>query len=190
LVTALESKDAYTAGHSRRVNLLAYAISQRMGFTAEESDTLRWGALLHDVGKIAIDPAIQNKPGKLTPEEYQQIMTHTQLGTRIVKAVANEDILDIIRYHHTRYDGGGRNEELDGRDIPITARIVTLADAFDAMTSDRPYRKSLSVQEAFSEVVRCSGGQFDPAVVDAFLQIPDDEVVKIVDGNFCEGESR
>lgn len=180
LVTALEAKDAYTAGHSRRVNHLAYAISRVMGLTAEEADDLRWGALLHDVGKIAIDPAIQNKPGKLTAQEYQQIMTHTQAGPRIVKAIANENILNIIRYHHARYDGGDQTQVLAGNNIPIGARIVTLADAFDAMTSDRPYRKSLSFEDALYEVRRCAGTQFDPSVVDALLKIPLAELLAIV----------
>jgi putative two-component system response regulator len=190
LVTALEAKDAYTAGHSRRVHQLAYAISQRMGFTSEEADDLRWGALLHDVGKIAVDPAIQNKPGKLTDEEYEKIMTHTQLGPRIVKAVANENIVDIIKYHHTRYNADPQQQMLVGEEIPLGARIVTLADSFDAMTSDRPYRKSFSIEAALCEVQRCSGTQFDPVVVDAFLKIPTSEILKIIRGGIDQRKAR
>jgi response regulator RpfG family c-di-GMP phosphodiesterase len=180
LVTALEAKDAYTAGHSRRVNQLAYAISQHMGLTAEEVDDLCWGALLHDVGKIAIDPAIQNKPRKLTNKEYEQIMTHIQLGPRIVKAVANENIINIIKYHHTRYGADPKTQVVVGEEIPVGARIVTLADSFDAMTSDRPYRKRLSLEAALHEIKRCSGTQFDPVVVDVFLKIPESEILGII----------
>jgi putative two-component system response regulator len=183
LVAALESKDPYSAGHSRRVNQLACAISRRMGLTAEEADDLRWGALLHDVGKIAVDPSIQNKPGKLTSEEYEKIMMHTTVGPRIVKAVANENVQTIIRYHHTRYDNDHASQGLADRHIPIGARIVTLADAFDAMTSDRPYRTSRTLDEAILEVQRCAGTQFDPAVVDAFLKIPNAELLAISKGS-------
>lgn len=180
LITALEAKDPYSAGHSRRVNELAKVISKQLGIQNEELDTIKWGALLHDVGKIAVDPGIQNKPGKLTAEEYEHIMTHAQVGPRIVKSVANEDITNIIKYHHTRYDGHGIGQTLVGSQIPIGARIVTLSDALDAMTSDRPYRKSLSLEQALSEVKRCAGTQFDPEVVNAFLRIPAAEVLAII----------
>ena len=180
LVTALEAKDAYTAGHSRRVYQIALTISQLMGFTAEESDDLCWGALLHDVGKIAIDPRVQNKPGKLSVEEYEQIMKHTQIGQRIVKTIANNNILNIIKYHHTRYDGKVASLTLDGEEITTGTRIVTLADAFDAMTSDRPYRKAFPIEEALLEVKRCSGTQFDPRVVEAFLQIPSQLLITLI----------
>ncbi len=189
LVTALEAKDAYTAGHSRRVNQLAYAISQHMGFTTDEADDLRWGALLHDVGKIAIDPAIQNKPERLTNEEYEQIMAHIQLGPRIVKAVANENIINIIRYHHTRYNADPKTQVVVGEEIPIGARIVTLADSFDAMTSDRPYRKRLSLEAALLEIKRCSGTQFDPVVVNAFLRIPELEILRIINSNIDQTQA-
>jgi putative two-component system response regulator len=178
LVRALEAKDPYTAGHSRRVKELASAISLRMGMTDEDFDDLCWGALLHDVGKIAVDPAIQNKPGKLTPEEYEHVMSHAQVGPRIVKAVADENMLNIIRYHHSRYDSPGQVEA--GTNVPIGARVVTVADAFDAMTSDRPYRKGLTLEEALFETRRCAGTQFDPSVVDAFLSIPVPEIRAIV----------
>ena len=180
LITALEAKDPYTAGHSRRVNALAKIISKQLGIEDEELDVINWGALLHDVGKIAVDPVIQNKPGKLTAEEYEHIMTHAQIGPRIVKSVADENIMNIIKYHHTRYDGHGIGQTLVGSQIPIGARIVTLSDALDAMTSDRPYRKSLSLEAALSEVNRCSGTQFDPEVVSAFLRIPAAEVLAII----------
>jgi putative two-component system response regulator len=180
LIIALEAKDPYSAGHSRRVNELAKAISKQLGIENGELDAINWGALLHDVGKIAVDPSIQNKPGKLTVEEYEHIMTHAQIGPRIVKSVADENIINIIKYHHTRYDGHGIGQTLVGSQIPIGARIVTLSDAFDAMTSDRPYRKSLTMEAALSEVKRCTGTQFDPEVASAFLRIPTAEVVAII----------
>jgi putative two-component system response regulator len=180
LVYALESKDKYTAGHSRRVSAFTMAISQHMGIKAEELEDIRCGSLLHDVGKIAIDPDIQNKPGKLTDEEYECIMTHVQIGPSIVKPIANEHIINIIKYHHTRYDGCGKGQTLSGSQLPIGVRIVTLADAFDAMTSERPYRKSFTLEVALSEVKRCSGTQFDPEVVDVFLKIPEIEIMEII----------
>jgi HD-GYP domain-containing protein (c-di-GMP phosphodiesterase class II) len=136
--------------------------------------------LLHDVGKIAINPDIQNKPGKLTDEEYAHIMTHVQIGPSIVKPIANENIVDIIRYHHTRYDGRGKNQTQSGSQLPIGVKIVTLADSFDAMTSERPYRKSLTLAEALAEVKRCSGTQFDPVISDVLLKIPGSELLAII----------
>jgi putative two-component system response regulator len=171
LVNALEAKDKYTAGHSRRVAQISKIIGQALGMTEDNLEILRWGALLHDVGKIAIDPTIQNKPGKLTDEEYEKMMMHTQVGPGIVEPVANQAILDIIRYHHYRYDGNSKNQLLQGENIPVGARIVAVADSFDAMTSDRPYRSALSTDSALVEVRRCCGSQFDPKVASLMVNI-------------------
>lgn len=157
LVFALEAKDNYTAGHSRRVTALSSLIAHRINLDADQSEDLRWGALLHDLGKIAVDSAIQNKPGALTPDEYKHIMTHVQIGPDIVKPIANENIIKVIRHHHDRYDGHGLDQKLAGEDIPLCARIVAVADTFDAMTSNRPYRKAKSIDEAIAEMKRCSG---------------------------------
>ncbi len=170
IVNAIEAKDRYTAGHSRRVAAITEIIAQVIGFDQAELENLRWGALLHDVGKIAIDPAIQNKPGKLTEEEYKQIMLHTQIGQDIVRPIVKREILDIIRCHHYRYDGHGINQKNGGAEIPIGARIVAVADTYDAMTTDRPYRKALSKEIAFQEISKCSGSQFDPTITLVFLQ--------------------
>ncbi|MBN1367417.1 MAG: response regulator [Dehalococcoidales bacterium] len=180
LICALEAKDKYTAGHSRRVGDFTIAIARLMDIPVVELEDIRCGALLHDVGKIAINPDIQNKPGKLTEEEYKYIMTHVQIGANIVKSIANEKIVDIIRYHHTRFDGACKDQTLCGTHIPLCARIVTLADAFDAMTSERSYRKSLALEEAISEVKRCAGTQFDPAIVEVFLKIPSNDILTIM----------
>jgi putative nucleotidyltransferase with HDIG domain len=172
LAFALEAKDKYTAGHSRRVTEIAVAIGKELGLSPDDIEDLRWGGLLHDVGKIAVDQLIQNKPGELTPEEYAHIMTHTHVGAGIVRPVVNGRVVEMIEHHHDRYDGSGMNQVVVGEDIPLGARILAVADAFDAMTSDRPYRAAMSAEEALSEIKRCTGTQFDPAVVAAFLKIP------------------
>ncbi len=172
LAFALEAKDKYTAGHSRRVTEIAVAIGEEMGLTADCLEDLRWGGLLHDVGKIAVDQLIQNKPGKLTDEEYEHIMTHANVGAGIVKPVVNEKVVKMIAHHHDHYDGKGMNQAVTGKKIPVGARILAVADAFDAMTSDRPYRMAMSIDEALAEIKRCTGSQFDPQVTAAFLKVP------------------
>ena len=173
LVFALEAKDKYTAGHSRRVTKIALAIGKELGLAKEELEDLRWGSLLHDVGKIAVDESIQNKPEELTPIEYEHIMIHTQIGAGIVKPVVNDRVVAIIEHHHDRYDGDGLNQAASGEEIPLGAKIIAVADAFDAMTSDRPYRPAMPVEEALREIKRCVDTQFDPVVTGAFLKISD-----------------
>jgi len=172
LVSALEAKDKYTAGHSRRVTKIAIDTGIAMGLKGEELDNLRWAALLHDIGKIGIDPTIQNKPGELTPQEYDYILTHCVIGPGIVQPLVNEKIIEAIKHHHDSYDGNGLNQKASGNEIPLGARILAAADSFDAMTSDRPYRSSMPAKKAVDEIIRCSGTQFDPAVVKAFLKTP------------------
>ena len=179
LVSALEAKDRYTAGHSRRVADIAVAIAGEMGLSGEDVDDLRWGGLLHDVGKIAVDQLIQNKPGRLTTEEYEHIMIHAHVGAGIVRPVVNEKVVEMIEHHHDHYNGQGMNQVAAGSDIPLAARILAVADAFDAMTSERPYRKAMSADEALLEVKRCMGVQFDPVVATAFLKT---ECARIVSG--------
>jgi len=170
LVFALEAKDKYTGGHSRRVTEIALALGNELGLSAGDMEDLRWGSLLHDVGKIAIDQRVQNKPGKLTDEEYEHIMTHARIGADIVRPIVNEKIIEIIEHHHDHYDGSGLHQVIVGNDIPLGARILAVADSFDAMTSDRPYRPAMSNTKAIDEIKRCTGTQFDPDVVTALLK--------------------
>jgi putative two-component system response regulator len=171
-VSALEAKDPYTAGHSRRVTKLAIDTGQALGLSSAELDNLHWAALLHDIGKIGIDPSVQNKPGTLTPAEYDYILTHCSIGPGIVQPLVNTAIVEMIRHHHDSYDARNGKQVLSKRDIPLGARILAVADSFDAMTSDRPYRTAMPAVRAIAEIKRCSGSQFDPAVVKAFLKSP------------------
>lgn len=172
LVSALEAKDKYTAGHSRRVTKIAVDTGLALGLTGEELGNLRWAALLHDIGKIGIDPSVQNKPGMLTPTEYNYILTHCTIGPGIVQPLVNDMIVEAIRHHHDSYDGSGLNQAVVGEEIPLGARILAVADSFDAMTSDRPYRAAMAASKAIVEIKKCAGTQFDPAVVKAFLKTP------------------
>ena len=170
LVHALEAKDRYTGGHSRRVAEIALGIGDELGLSTDDMEDLRWGSLLHDIGKIAVDQRIHSKADKLTDEEYQHIMMHARVGAEIVKPLVNERVVEMIEHHHDHYDGSGINQFVTGRDIPLAARILAVADAFDAMTSDRPYRPAMSIKRAASEIKQCAGTQFDPVVVSAFLK--------------------
>lgn len=172
LVSALEAKDKYTAGHSRRVTKIAVDTGRCLGLKGHELENLRWAALLHDIGKIGIDPSIQNKPGTLTPTEYDYILTHCSIGPGIVQPLVNEKIVEVIRHHHDSYDGIHLNQKVIGDKIPLGARILAVADSFDAMTSDRPYRAAMPTNKAIAEIKRCAGNQFDPKVVKAFLETP------------------
>lgn len=179
LVFTLEAKDKYTAGHSRRVTETALTIGQKLNLPSSILDDLRWGALLHDVGKVAVDPYILNKPDKLTPDEYRYIMTHAVVGPSLVQPFANGRVVETILHHHDRYDGSGLDQEVVGADIPLGARIVAVADAFDAMTSDRPYRTAMSRDEAIKELKRFSGTQFDPTIADVLLNVVGDKAAPI-----------
>jgi HD-GYP domain-containing protein (c-di-GMP phosphodiesterase class II) len=169
LIDAIEWKDLYTLGHVRRVATYALMIGQEMGLSPLELRSLALGAQMHDVGKIGVPDRILTKPGRLTPEETQIMRRHVGSGFEIAQTVpALRPVADTIRYHHERYDGAGYPEGLSAEQIPLTARIVSVADAFDAMTSGRVYQPAISRPEALAELRRCSGSQFDPRCVAAF----------------------
>lgn len=170
LVHALEAKDAYTRGHSVRVAHYSVAIARALELDADLVDTIALGAELHDVGKIGVSEGVLHKAGKLTAEEYRHVMEHTVIGAHILGPLMRDapGALAIVRSHHERLDGKGFPDGLRGGAIPFEARVVAVADAFDAMTSVRPYRPSLPVAEAMRELQEGKGVQFDPAMVDAF----------------------
>jgi putative two-component system response regulator len=171
LIIALEAKDKYTAGHSRRVTDMAVLIGKAVGLSEADLEDLRWAALLHDIGKIGIDPTILNKPDHLTPDEYRYILNHANIGGGIVQPLVNKNIVEIIKHHHDRYDGGTPDQKVCRVEIPLGARILALADTYDAMTSDRPYRNALPLAKVLDEIRRSSGSQFDPGLVKAFFKV-------------------
>lgn len=178
MVFALEAKDSHTAGHSRRVCEIAMAIGKRLALSDDELEDLCWGSLLHDTGKIAVDQSIVNKPSKLTAAEYEHVMTHPAVGANIMRlAIRNKRIIEIIEHHHAHYDGSKLNQKLKGNDIPLLARIVAVADAYDAMISTRPYRAALSREEALAEIRWGIGRQFDSLVANTFLGMSAAEIM-------------
>ena len=172
LVTAIDAKDEYTRHHSTRVTEFTLKIAKKMGFSDKELGDLELAALLHDVGKIGVPEHILNKPGKLTDAEFKQIKEHPARGESILTPVIElKDIRKIVRSHHEQYNGSGYPDGLKGREIPLGARIMAIADTYDSITSERPYRKAASHRFAVKEIIRCSGTQFDPEVVEHFLEI-------------------
>lgn len=170
LSSALEARDAYTHQHANRVANYASRTAESMGIPRRDRQELYLGGLLHDIGKVGIPDAILRKPGPLSPEEYQVIQTHPAIGAHICDTTRGLGAVSrIVLSHHERWDGAGYPHRLAGEGIPRLARIVAVVDAFDAMTTDRPYHRGISVSAACEELKRCRGTQFDPEVVDAFL---------------------
>lgn len=170
LAATLETRDQYTEGHSRRVAFMATATGRCLGWNEEEQKHLEIAGLLHDLGKIGIPDIILNKPGPLTEEEFARMKEHPQIAAQILAKIEGlEEVALWVRHHHERIDGRGYPDGLKGKLIPLGARILTVADAYDAMVSHRPYRKALPIEIALSELKTGRGAQFDEKVVDGFL---------------------
>ncbi|WP_035056409.1 HD domain-containing phosphohydrolase [Desulfuromonas sp. TF] len=172
LVSAIEASDAYTRGHSERVTRYSLALARQIGLSADSVKKLEQAAILHDIGKIGVDVALLHKEGKLSPEDIDILHQHPIIGVRILDPIHFlNNVLKIIEQHHERFDGKGYPHGIDGKDQLIEARILAVADTYDAMTSDRPYRKALSHDIALQEIADHAGTQFDPEVADAFFQL-------------------
>jgi putative nucleotidyltransferase with HDIG domain len=171
LAEAIDAKDPYTRGHSERVATYAAAIATEMGLPAEDVERTRLSALLHDVGKIGVDDQIIRKPTALTEEEFEQMKTHPIKGAAIMSAIPQlTDVIPGMKYHHEKWGGGGYPEGLKGEQIPLQARIVTVADTFDAMTTTRPYQKAMEMGFVIGRIRQFAGVRFEPSVVEAFLR--------------------
>jgi putative nucleotidyltransferase with HDIG domain len=172
LAVILDARDPYTKRHSENVTRYSVAIAKEMGFSSAQIETIRRAGLLHDIGKIGIRDDILLKPGKLTQEEFEQIKTHPVKSQEIVSSLSFlKEEATLVRHHHERFDGKGYPDGKTGEDIELGARIMAVSDSFDAMTTDRPYRKRLPLSEAIAELILCKGSQFDPKVVDNFIAI-------------------
>lgn len=171
LVATIEAKDPVTSGHSLRVTIFSLAIGKELGLSKDEMRILKISGLLHDIGKVGIPEAILGKPAPLSEDEFIRMREHSERGAEIIKNIKNvEEVVLGVRHHHERYDGYGMPDGLKAEHIPIISRIIAVADTFDAMAYDRPYRKGISIDKVVSEIERCSGTQFDPKIVDAFLK--------------------
>lgn len=172
IANMIDAKDPYTEGHSRRVAEYSAQLAENLGLAKEQVDNIRTIALLHDIGKIGVSDQILNKSGKLTDEEFVKMREHTTIGSEIIKNVETiPDIYDGVRHHHERYDGRGYPDGLAGEEIPFVARIIAVADAYDAMTSNRVYRKHLPYNIVIAELEKYSGTQFDPQIAAIMIEL-------------------
>ncbi|HOJ93452.1 MAG TPA: transporter substrate-binding domain-containing protein [Dictyoglomaceae bacterium] len=177
LVKTLEYYDISTQGHSERVAKYALKIAEELGFDSERMRKLYWACLLHDIGKIYIPQDILNKKGRFTKDEYEFVKIHSTKSEEILSQVDGlKDVAEIVRYHHERWDGMGYPDGLSDGEIPLESRIIGIADAFEAMTSERPYKRVLTLEEAIEEIKRCKGTQFDPDLADIFVDILEEEL--------------
>lgn len=176
----VEAKDSYTRGHSDRVSAYSVLLGEKLGLSEKDLDNLKIGGLFHDIGKIGVPDSILLKDSRLTDDEYSEIKNHPSIGAHILSnATIFSDVIPIVKHHHERFDGFGYPGKLKGEEIPYLARIAAVADAFDAMTSKRTYRNSLSIDIVKSEIEKCKGTQFDPKCADTFLDILNNEYEKI-----------
>jgi putative nucleotidyltransferase with HDIG domain len=170
LAYAVAPKDPHTEGHSQAVSRLAAQIAMQMRLSEAEIEEILLAGIVHDIGKIHVPEPLLLKPAPLTAEEYEIVKSHAAWGAKILEPLKETGIECIVRHHHERYDGQGYPDKLKGEQIPLGARIIAVANAFDAMVSAIPYRKARTPEEALGELRRCRGTQFDPMVVDAFLR--------------------
>lgn len=179
LAEALEVKDSYTWGHSTRVSRYAMGIARELGVPHELLDQLELGSRLHDIGKIGVRESVLNKEGPLTDVEYAHVMEHPVIGWKLLAPLLRDmpHALAVVRSHHERWDGQGAPDRLQGLEIPLEARITAVADSFDAMTSGRPYRDGMPIEDAMAELRRCAGTQFDVQVVAAFERALDKKII-------------
>ena len=178
IANALDAKDTYSEGHSRRVAEYSAQLAEKLGLSEDEIRNLRIIALLHDIGKIGIPDSVLKKPGRLTDEEFALMQQHTIVGSDILKDIASIPDIDIgTRYHHERYDGKGYPEGLKGEEIPLVARIIAVADSYDAMTSTRVYRKHLTYEQVMAELEKGEGTQFDPVIAQTMEQLIKDGII-------------
>ncbi len=179
MAKVLEAKDPYTKFHSENVAKYARQIARKFGYAGEKLELIQIAGILHDFGKIGVTEGVLNKPGSLTEPEYQAVRRHPLIASAILEPIEElSGIIADIRHHHERYDGRGYPDGLKGEEIPLGARILCVADCFDAMTSARPYHESRSEDEAREELNRCSGTQFDPEVVDRLLEVLDENAAR------------
>jgi putative nucleotidyltransferase with HDIG domain len=177
LVSAIEMRDRYMHGHAIREAGYAVALAKEMGLPGKQIEEIKRGALLHDIGRIFISRRTLNKPDELTYDEFEEIKKHAAWGASVIaKVTALKDVAKIVRHHHERFDGGGYPDGLADDHIPLGARVVTVADAFGAMTRESPYRGMMTLEEALAELKRGANGQFDPDVVEAFLRLAERRV--------------
>ncbi len=176
LAQALDAKDSYTAGHSRRVSRFAYLLARRMGLSREKCEDVRDGALMHDIGKIGVPERVLLKPGRMTEDEIKLIQMHPVIGAQILDPVKPlRRYIPSVKHHHERWDGKGYPDGLEGDEIPVEARITLIADTFDAITSDRPYRSAKPLDLAVDQFTKFAGKQFDPECVRVFLEILEED---------------
>jgi putative nucleotidyltransferase with HDIG domain len=183
LTRALDTRDEETEEHSQRVKRYSQLIAQQLRLSAKEIEDIGRGALLHDIGKIGVPDAILLKPGRLTDAERMLMRKHPEIGYRMIAHIPFlAEAAQVVLHHHEAFDGTGYPSRLSGSNIPLGARIFAVADAFDALTTDRPYRKALRVELALEEIARCRGTQFDPQIVDAFLALSPSELATVHGG--------
>jgi putative nucleotidyltransferase with HDIG domain len=172
LAKSIDLRDPYTMGHSQQVTNYAVLIARELDLPQDQIETVRKGSLLHDIGKLGVPDSILLKTGRLTSDEYEVIKKHPLLGAQILESSRNlRDLIPLVRHHHERFDGKGYPDGLVGHAIPLEARILAIADSIEAMASDRPYRRGLTLDEILEEVKGCSGKQFDPRMVRIFLKL-------------------